>query len=333
LPKKHVGKQKTDHRIYNGIGLGFTGPTATRLVSVKKSGARFVTRTRHGGNQMMRARVAFWVGVAAVAATFASAGLAKEWKTVVIGMEGAYEPYNMTDPSGKIVGFEPDLVNDLCARMKIECKIIAQDWDGMIPGLQAGKFDVIMDGMSITDERSKTIDFSKPYSQTPAAFAAAKSSPLAKLPDSGKVFNLTKDPTGGAAALKELRESFKGKTIGVQVSTTHASFLDKNFKDIATIKEYKTTDDRDLDLKSGRIDVELDDQPSLVAMLEKPDAADFTLVGPQFTGGDFGVGVGMGIRKSDADLTAKFNTALAAAFADGSVKKYSLKWFKIDTTP
>ena len=82
-------------------------------------------------------------------------------------MEGAYEPYNLTDPSGKIVGFEPDLAMDLCARMKVECKIIAQDWDGMIPGLQAGKFDVIMDGMSITDERKKSIDFTKPYSATP----------------------------------------------------------------------------------------------------------------------------------------------------------------------
>ena len=79
----------------------------------------------------------------------AGAASAKDWKTVVIGMEGAYDPYNLTDPSGKIVGFEPDVAMDVCARMKVECKIIAQDWDGMIPGLEAGKFDVIMDGMSI----------------------------------------------------------------------------------------------------------------------------------------------------------------------------------------
>ena len=263
----------------------------------------------------------------------AGAAQAKDWKTVVIGMEGAYEPYNLTDPSGKIVGFEPDLVMDLCARMKVECKIIAQDWDGMIPGLNAGKFDVIMDGMSITDERKKSIDFTDPYSATPAAFATAKSSPLAKLPDNGKVINLTKDKAGGEAALKMLKAALKGKTIGVQVSTTHATFLGNQFKDVATIKEYKTTDDRDLDLKSGRIDAELDDEPSLVSVLEKPDAKDFTLFGPQFTGGDFGVGAGMGIRKSDSDLTAKFNVALKAAFADGSVKKYSMKWFKIDTTP
>lgn len=263
----------------------------------------------------------------------AGAAQAKDWKTVVIGMEGAYEPYNLTDPSGKIVGFEPDVVMDLCGRLKLECKIIAQDWDGMIPGLNAGKFDVIMDGMSITDERKKQIDFTTPYSQTPAAFATAKSSPLAKLPDNGKVINLTKDKAGGEAAIKMLKDAFKGKTIGVQVSTTHATFLTDTFKDVATIKEYKTTDERDLDLKSGRIDAELDDQPSILAMLSKDDAKDYTTFGPQFTGGGFGVGVGMGIRKSDADLTAKFDEALKAAFADGSMKKYSMKWFHIDTTP
>ncbi|MDR3496864.1 MAG: transporter substrate-binding domain-containing protein [Ancalomicrobiaceae bacterium] len=267
------------------------------------------------------------------AASFATVAHAKDWKTVVIGMEGAYEPYNMTDPSGKIVGFEPDLALDLCARIKVECKIIAQDWDGMIPGLNAGKFDVIMDGMSITDERKKQIDFSNPYANSPAAFLAAKDSPLAKLASNGKVFDMTKSPAETAKALEELRAALKGKTIGVQVSTTHANFADKHLKDVATIKEYKTTDERDLDLKSGRLDVELDDYPTLAAILEKPDSKDYAFVGPEFKGGDFGVGSGMGIRKSDADLTAKFNEALKAAFADGSVKKYSLKWFKIDTTP
>jgi octopine/nopaline transport system substrate-binding protein len=263
----------------------------------------------------------------------AGAASAKDWKTVVIGMEGAYDPYNLTDPSGKIVGFEPDVAMDVCARMKVECKIIAQDWDGMIPGLQAGKFDVIMDGMSITDERKKQIDFSVAYANVPAALATAKASPLAKLAGAGKLINFDKDKAGGEAALKALREALKGKTIGVQVSTTHATFAGDHLKDVATIKEYKTTDERDLDLKSGRIDAVLDDETEIAAMLGKDDAKDFTEFGPRLTGGDFGIGVGMGIRKSDADLTAKFDKAIKAAFADGSIKKYSLKWFKIDTTP
>ena len=155
---------------------------------------------------------------------FAPAAFAKDWKTVVIGMEGAYEPWNLTDSSGKIVGFEPDLVMDLCKRAGLECKIIAQDWDGMIPGLKAGKFDVIMDGMSITDERKKEIDFSKPYAVSPGAFLAPKDSPLAKAPDAGKLVNLDKDAAAGEAAIKGVQAALKGKTLGVQVSTTHAEF-------------------------------------------------------------------------------------------------------------
>ena len=273
------------------------------------------------------------LGAFAAALALAPGAFAKDWKTVVIGMEGGYPPWNLTDSSGKIVGFEVDLANDLCKRAGVECKIIAQDWDGMIPGLKAGKFDVIMDGMSITDERKKEIDFSKPYANPPAAFMAAKDSDVAKALGPGKVVNTFKDPKAKDAAIKALQAALKGKTVGVQVSTTHANFANKYLKDVATVKEYKTTDERDLDLKNGRIDVGLDDYPTVTATLDNPDAKDLTIVGPEFIGDVFGVGEGMGLRKSDADLTAKIDKALAAALADGSVKKYSLKWFKIDTTP
>jgi octopine/nopaline transport system substrate-binding protein len=277
---------------------------------------------------------ALGLGVA-LAAGFALAptAFAKEWKAVVIGMEGAYEPWNLTDSSGKIVGFEPDLAMDLCKRAGLECKIIAQDWDGMIPGLKAGKFDVIMDGMAITDERKKEIDFTKPYAASPGSFLAPKDSPLAKAPDAGKLINLDKDPAAGEAAIKGVQAALKGKTLGVQVSTTHANFAGQYLKDIATVKEYKTTDDRDLDLKSGRLDAVLEDLPTNMATASKPDASELAIVGPEFIGGVFGPGEGMGLRKSDADLTAKFDTALAAALADGTVKKLSEQWFKADMTP
>ena len=264
---------------------------------------------------------------------FAPTAFAKDWKTVVIGMEGAYEPWNLTDSSGKIVGFEPDLAMDLCKRAGLECKIIAQDWDGMIPGLKAGKFDVIMDGMSITDERKKEIDFSKPYAASPGSFLAPKDSPLAKAPAAGTLVNLDKDAAAGDAAIKGVQAALKGKTLGVQVSTPHANFASQYLKDVATVKEYKTTDDRDLDLKSGRIDASLDDLPTNMATASKPDASELAVVGPKLIGRVFGTGEGMGIRKSDADLTAKFDKALTEAIADGTVKKLSEQWFKIDMTP
>ena len=271
--------------------------------------------------------------VLAAGLLFTPTAFAKDWKTVVIGMEGAYEPWNLTDSSGKIVGFEPDLVMDVCKRAGLECKIIAQDWDGMIPGLKAGKFDVIMDGMAVTDERKKEIDFTKPYAASPGSFLAPKDSPLAKAPDAGTLINLDKDPAAGEAAIKGVQAALKGKTLGVQVSTTHANFAGQYLKGIATVKEYKTTDDRDLDLKAGRIDAVLEDLPTNMATASKPDGSELAVVGPEFIGGVFGPGEGMGLRKSDADLTAKFDAALAAAVADGTVKKLSEQWFKADLTP
>ena len=272
---------------------------------------------------------------AALAAGFAVApqAFAKDWKTVVIGMEGAYDPWNLTDSSGKIVGFEPDLAMDLCKRAGVQCTIIAQDWDGMIPGIKAGKFDVIMDGMAITEDRQKEIDFTKPYAASPGSFLAPKDSPLAKATGAGTVINLDKDAAAGDAAIKSVQAALKGKTLGVQVSTTHANFAGQYLKDIATVKEYKTADDRDQDLKSGRLDAVLEDLPTNMATASKPDGAGLAIVGPEFIGGIFGPGEAMGIRKSDADLTAKFNQALAAAIADGTVKKLSEQWFKADLTP
>ena len=121
---------------------------------------------------------------------------------------------------------------------------------------------------------------------------------------------------------RRVQAALKGKTIGVQVSTTHANFAGKYLKDIATVKEYKTTDDRDLDLKSGRIDASLDDFRPMMATASKAGRIkDFAIVGPKLIGGVFGVGEGMGLRKSDADLTAKFDKALAAAIADGTVQE------------
>ena len=102
----------------------------------------------------------------------AGAATAKDWTSVRIATEGAYPPWNSTDSSGKLIGFEIDLANDLCRRMQVECEIVAQDWEGIIPALTAGKYDAIMAGMSITDERKKVISFTDGYAAEPAYFAA-----------------------------------------------------------------------------------------------------------------------------------------------------------------
>lgn len=261
-------------------------------------------------------------------------GAAAQGKTVTIALEGAYEPWNLTNPDGTLGGFEPELAKVLCAHAKFDCKLIAQDWDGVITGLTAGKFDAVMDALSITPEREKIIAFSIPYAATPAIFAVTKSGDLAKLPGTGTTVVIPSlDSSDGKKEIDALRAMLKGKTIGIQAATVYADFIYKNFKDIADVREYKTTAERDLDLTAGRIDAGFDDETYFNSAFSKPDNADLTVAGPAFAGGIWGKGEGIGLRKEDTELKAKFDDAIKAALADGTVKQLSEKWFKLDVSP
>jgi octopine/nopaline transport system substrate-binding protein len=275
----------------------------------------------------------------AVALAMAAVGVApgvaqaKEWKTVTIALEGAFEPWNLTNPDGSIGGFEPDLAKYLCAHAKVQCKLVATDFDSVIPSMLAGKFDVIMDSLSITPERKQTIAFSIPYAATPVSFAALKTGPFAKLAGTGTTIKLGMDTAEQKKAMTALRTALKGKTIGVQAATNFAKFATDNFQDVATIREYKTSPEHDLDLLAGRIDVAFDDATYFNAAFAKPENAELALTGPEIAGPVWGEGEGIGLRKADTDLKAKFDSAIKAAEADGTLKKLSMKWFKLDVSP
>ncbi|MBD2745150.1 transporter substrate-binding domain-containing protein [Microvirga sp. BT688] len=273
------------------------------------------------------------VGLALLGSALAMGGAAAQEKTVKIATEGAYAPWNFTGAGGKLEGFEIDLANDLCGRMKVKCEIVAQDWDGIIPALTSKKYDAIMAGMSITDERKKTIDFAGPYANSPNGLLVAKSSDLAKIPGTGQAFNLGSQQAAAEKAIEAYKPMLKGKTVGVQTSTIHSNFADKYLKGTAEIREYKTTEAHDLDLAAGRIDAVLADSTNIIGTLEKPEFKDYVMVGPSITGGLLGAGVGVGLRKGETELKKSFDDAIQAAIKDGTIKKLSEKWFKIDTTP
>lgn len=276
--------------------------------------------------------------MAALTAVFTTLALAQPvlaqdaQKPIKIATEGAYAPWNFTTADGKLDGLEVELANDLCARMKVTCEIVAQDWDGLIPSLTVGKFDVIMASMFITPKRLETIDFTQPYAVDPSGFAVAKDSDLGKLGVSTEKFKL-EDEAAAIAAIDKLKPLMKGKIVGVQAATTNLDFVKKYFGDTVEIREYKTTEQHDLDLAAGRIDALFAQQTALAATLAKPEFADYTIAGPGFVGGVFGLGTGAGLRKEDAKLKDMLNAAIDSAIADGTIKRISEKWVGTDVSP
>ena len=257
----------------------------------------------------------------------------KKWTQVTIATEGAFKPYNFTKPDGTLDGYEIELSKYLCAHMKVECKVVVQDFDGMIPALNAGKFDAIMSGMSATAKREEIIDFSQSYGSTGQAFATSKSSPLAAMDFKGKVFPLASDEAGAISALEKLKPLLQGKTIGVQTASTGATFVEKYLKDVVEVREYKTTDQHDLDLAAGRVDLLMASMAYLTTASAKPGNEEMIVTGPRFQGGFLGKGSSVGLRKNETELKAMFDEAIDAAKADGTIKTLSEKWFGFDVTP
>ncbi len=251
-----------------------------------------------------------------VAAAFCVASLAltnsvvaADWKTIKIGVEGAYPPFSLVTPEGKLEGFDIDIANALCEQMEAECELVQQDWDGIIPSLLARKYDAIIASMSITEERKKKVAFTDKYYQTPAKFARKKGTDL----------DISKD-------------GLSGKIVGVQRATTHDNFITEEFGDAVEVKRYATQDEAYLDAVAGRVDLLLADSVAMdEGFLKSENGADWEFVGPGFTDPKyFGDGAGIAVRKDDTELLDMLNAAIKAVRGDGTYQTISDKYFTYD---
>ena len=218
-----------------------------------------------------------------------------------------YPPFTSPDASGNWVGWEVDIINAVCAAAEMQCVITPVAWDGIIPSLTAGQIDAIMNSMSITEERMQTIDFSDKYYNTPTVVATAKGSGIA--------------PTA---------EGLAGKIIGVQVATIHEAYVNKHFADTAAeIKVYQTQDEANQDLAAGRIDATQADSIALDAFIaSESGAACCEIVGAVADDPEvLGLGVGVGLRKGEDELKAKFNAGIAKIREDGTYDKITANYF------
>ncbi len=226
----------------------------------------------------------------AVLAFVVTGALADGHSVVRLGTEGAYAPWNFINDSGEVDGFERDLGDELCARAELTCEWVTNDWDSIIPNLVSGNYDVIIAGMSITDERDEVIDFTQAYTPPdPSTFAA---------------LDANVDLAGGV--------------IAAQTGTIQAGYIATTG---ATLVEFATPDETIAAVMNGEADAVLAD----ASFIDTAIAANSGLV----VAGDpvaLGGGVGMGIRESDGELRAKFDAAIQSMKDDGSLNTLIAKW-------
>lgn len=261
--------------------------------------------TSQGNRRMKKTLMA--LALAAMATLGAEAASAAD--KLIIGTEGAYPPFNFVESNGNIGGFDVEIGKALCARMKVECDVVAQDWDGIIPGLLAKKYDMIIASMFITAERKKQVAFTNPYYLAAMTHAAAK----------------------GANITEFTNEALKGKVIGAQSGTTQADYVAAVYPD-AEIKLYPTQDEVNLDMTNGRLDLQVGDMLPLLDWTTKGSGKDCCeLIGPPITDPKFvGDGVGIAVRQEDNDLREKLNKAIDEIRADGTYQAINKKYFPID---
>ncbi|HMF06679.1 MAG TPA: transporter substrate-binding domain-containing protein [Methylocella sp.] len=231
-------------------------------------------------------------------------------RTVRIASEGARPPYNYLE-NNKLAGFEIDLAKDLCARMKVSCTFMTQNWDGLIPGLLAHQYDAIMAAMEITDEARQKIAFSKPYIRMPSALVTLK-----------EHATLDTSPAG-----------LVGKTIGVESGGTHQAFAEDVYKQ-SEIRPYASLEEAILDLAEGRVDLVIGDKDAVASFMKTRKEGECCIIAADVPRDPayFGEGIGIGLRKEDQNLKAMFEKALDSSMADGTFTKTRAKYFdfKID---
>ncbi|WP_199260676.1 ABC transporter substrate-binding protein [Paracoccus binzhouensis] len=231
-------------------------------------------------------------------------------QTIRLGIDPTYPPLEYKKPDGTLAGFGVEITEAICAELRAKCVWVESGWDGIIPSLQARKFDVIASSMTITEKRAEQIAFSDKYSNAPARLVARKGSGL--------------EPTAA---------SLRGKRVGVQQGSSQETYARALWMpEGVEIVSYQSQDQIYADLTSGRLDAAL--QASIQAadgFLKKTEGADFAFAGPDLNDpAYFGVGSGYGFRKQDRALREDWNRALAAIRANGTYKQINDKYFDFD---
>lgn len=242
----------------------------------------------------------------AIAMTAAAGSLAAEPLKIGISAE-PYPPFTYKSSGGDWTGFEIDLADALCEQIGRDCTISPTGWDGIIPALNSGKIDLIMNSMSITQKRDRVIDFTDPYYYTAGAYVGPEDIEIS------------------------IPEGLDGKILGVQGATTHASFARSALADTGVdVKIYNKQEQANRDLMAGRVDLILADEIAMQEFLKRDNVSGYAIMAKTPKHAAYGEGIGIGVREDDDQLTQELNAAIEAVLENGTCAELSRKYFGTD---
>lgn len=260
----------------------------------------------------MRTRIA----IAAIAALIAITPARAE--SLLIGTSADYPPWESVDTAGNVVGLDVDLGMEICKRIDATCTFTNQGYDGLLPGLTVGKFNMVMSAISMTAARMEKVDFSSPYAKSSSRFVVAEGSLLNS--DTSKEVTM---------------ESLKDKVIGTQVGSAQTSAVQANLPD-ATVREYDRADQMFDEVRAGRVDAIMLIETAAEDIMKSDAGKGTQFAGPSLTGKEvpqLGMGFGIALKKGNAELKDRLDRAIASMSADGTIKALTEKYLGKDVTP
>ncbi|MFP4020490.1 MAG: amino acid ABC transporter substrate-binding protein [Halanaerobium sp.] len=223
---------------------------------------------------------------------------------MVVGLDDSFPPMGFRDDSGEIVGFDIDLAKEAAKRLGVEVEFKAVDWDGVILSLKNGTIDVIWNGLTITEEREESIDFTKPYLENSQSIMVQKDSDI------------------------ETKDDLADKIVGIQLGSSAVSAVESEpevMDSFEELRQFSNNTEALMDLQTGRVQaVVLDVIVGRYYMSQRP--GQFKVLEEDFGGEEYGVGV----RDGADSFREALNEALDEMIEDGTAAEISEKWFGED---